>query len=427
LKVVLIALEGIADRPQEALGGKTPLQSADVPHLDALAKGGACGQLYAVAPGVCPSADTALWHLLGYGALPYPGRAAFEAIGAGISLNDDDVVFLVSLASTRLEHGERYVQAAPAHLPADQVLDIVESLSNYKPEFLYARVHHLDGPFMALVLSGDASALVTDSDPLFYTLPIREIVQLEGSPDAARNTARELNRFTSWAHKVLFEHPVNRARDAEGMTVADHVIIKWPSVKPHIPTLEERWGFKGVSSGPGFFSRGLAIATGMEALDVKTHEAPDGLGPRLESVKEEMYAGRDFALVRSVVADEASHAGRPRRKAKTVEELDSALETVVGSLAADPDTLIVVTAAYTTPSGGSDEVLHSGESVPIVICGSNVRVDPVAAFDEVSCARGALGTLLGRDVMPLVLSLTDRARFGTSRTVPADSLFRPTS
>jgi 2,3-bisphosphoglycerate-independent phosphoglycerate mutase len=427
LKAVLIALEGIADRPQEALGGKTPLQLADVPHLDALAKRGACGQLYAVAPGICPSADTALWHLLGYGALPYPGRAAFEAIGAGIELNDDDVVFLVSLASTRLEHGERYVQAAPAHLPAEQVRDIVASLSKYKPEFLYARVHHLDGPFMALVLSGDASALVTDSDPLFYTQPIHEIVPLQGGPDAARSTARELNRFTSWARKVLSEHPVNRSRDAEGMTVADHVIIKWPSVKPDVPTLEEKWGLKGVASGPGFFSRGLAIATGMEAMEVMTHETPDGLGPRLDAVREEMYAFRDFALVRSIAADEASHAGRPRRKAKTIEELDAALETVVDSLDTDPDTLIVVTAAYTAPSGGSDEVLHSGESVPVVMCGRNVRVDPVAAFDEVSCARGALGTLLGDDVMPLILSLTDRGRFGTSRIHPGDPTFRPTA
>ena len=425
MKALLIVLDGMADRSSEALGGRTPLQAADTPILDRLARSGACGHMYPLAPGVCPSSDQAHWRILGYGGHRYPGRAALEALGAGVPLGEGDVVVAVNMATTMPEGEERYVQAAPAYLPEEKADRIANSLAGYEPEFFNTRLHHLGGPHLLLVLSGGASPLVTDSDPLFYRLPVNPLVAFEGTPESAEKTAVELSRFSSWAAGILESHPVNVERASEGMTVVNYVLMKWPGAYGEFPSFESKWGFDAVASASGLLYAGLATAMGMQLVQPAARNPGEDLGLKLEAALDALAGGRDFALVHTKAADEASHTGRPPGKVRTLEELDGALEMVAGSCPGGEDLVIVITADHPTPSGGSDEVIHSGESVPIVIAGRNARVDAVESFDEVSCAGGSLGLVRGADVMPLVLNFTDRARFGTSRLTARDIPYRP--
>lgn len=415
----------MADRSQRALGGRTPLQAADLPNLDALAAMGACGHMYPVSPGTCSSSDQAHWQILGYGGYPYPGRASIEAIGAGVDLGAVDVVVRVNLASTMIDGGAKYVQIAPAYLPDEQAADIFTSLSAYSSGRFETGLHHLGGPFMVLALSGGASVDVTDSDPLFYRLPVAPIMPLEGeSPDAASATARELSEFTAWAEHVLASHPVNKKREAEGMTVINDVILKWPSSTPAVPTFRRSWGFDAVAAVSGVFYAGLSRLFGMELREIGRGNGALDLSSKLEVAADALLEGRDFAFIHTKAADEASHTGKPAKKVKALEELDEALGLALDRFASDPDLLTVITADHSSPSGGSEDVIHSGESVPVVMVGSNVRVDPVERFDELSCTAGSLGQISGADVMPLVLNCTDRARFGTSRITTGDIRYR---
>ena len=416
----------MADRSQRALEGKTPLQAANLPNLDALAAMGACGHMYPTSPGTCSSSDQAHWRILGYGGSPYPGRASIEAIGAGVELKTDDVVVRVNLATTMVDDGKKYVQIAPAYLLDDQASDIAAALSTYSPETYETSLYHLGGPFMVLVLSGGASVEVTDSDPLFFRLPVPPVVPFEDAPPgAAEATARELTRFTAWAEDVLCSHPVNEKRAAEGMTLINDVLLKWPSSTPAVPTFESAWGFDAVAAVSGDFYTGLARLLGMELKEIRHGNPALDLAGKLEAVAESISEGRDFAFIHTKAADEASHTGKPAKKVKALEELDRALEPAVEHFASDPDVLTVITADHATPSGGSEDVMHSGESVPVVMVGSNVRVDAVESFDETSCAAGSLGLINGHDIMPLILNSTDRARFGTSRITPEDIPYRP--
>lgn len=431
MKAVLIILDGIADRSERALGGRTPLEAAELPNLDNLAASGMCGHMYPVSPGICTSSDVALWRMLGYGGHPYTGRAGIEAVGARVPLDESDVIFRVNMATTVEQDGLRYVQAAPAYLPEDQAESMFEALAGYEPAFFESRLHHLGGPFMVLVLSGGASREVTDSDPLFYRLPVPAIVPFDGAGEDAGRTARELDSFTRWAARTMESHPVSVARRDEGMTAADSVLIKWPSTPPRIPTFARSWGFDAVSCASGVFYAGLSLALGMEtageAVQPVAHRPDDpreDLARKLDDALSALQSGRDFAFVHTKAPDEASHTGRSARKVAICEELDGALEAVVDLTAADPDVLTVITADHATPSGGSDEVIHSGESVPVVMVGANVRVDRVTSFDEVSCAAGALGLINGADLMPLVLNFTNRARFALSRLTPEDIPYR---
>lgn len=430
MKVILLILDGLADRSQAKLGGKTPLQAADLPNMDELARRGSCGHMYTVGAGICPGSDIAHWHILGYGEHPYQGRSAIEAAGAGIRLSEDDVVFTVNLATTTVEGGHRYVQAAPAHLPGQQVGSIIESLSEYEPEFFPFRLHHAGGSSMLLVLSG-ASRQVTDSDPLFYQIPVIPFEPLEGSGTTAAQTAVELTRFTSWCAEILGDHPVNKQRSDEGMTAADYVLIKWGSKYPSVPGFHASWGFRAAVSASERFYAGLADVLEMDFLAsepisfTQAGQAEKDLSVKTAKALQALRERNDFVLVHTKAPDEAAHTGRPARKVQVCAELDRALTPLIEVSAMDKDVLLVVTADHATPSGGSFDVIHSGESVPVVMVGGNVRVDDVDRFDELSCVSGSLGQLTGSDVMPLVLNFTDRSRFGTSRLTPADLPYRP--
>lgn len=429
LKALLVILDGIADRSQETLGNRTPLQAAQTPNIDRIAQTASCGIMYPVFPGASAGSDFAHWHILGYGEFPYPGRPAIEALGAGLHVHEGDVVIRLNLATTMVDQNERYVQISPAHLPEEDASLIAESLKEYEPEKIGAKISHIGGPFFLMVLPKEASTHVTDSDPLYFRFPIKKVMPLEGSEKEAETTASEVNRFIGWAATVLEDHPVNRARIEKGMTPANYILAKWASRITFFPSFKEVWGFTALLTARGVFYAGLARCLGMsfgnadefpEGAHLKSDTTSPGedLSLKIERALRFLDAEGDFALVHTKAPDEASHGGRPKIKVRVCEEIDQAFLVLFERLSKREDILLAVTSDHTTPSGGSDWIVHSGEPVPIMIAGSTARIDDVSSFDEISCARGCLGQIYGKDLMPLILNFTDRARFSNSRTSP---------
>ncbi len=99
-RAVLIVVDGMGDRPLIDHDYKTPLEYANTPNMDRLAKGGLVGSLDPISPGVRPGSDVANLALLGYDpAKYYTGRGALEALGAGVDLRPNDVAFRVNFAT----------------------------------------------------------------------------------------------------------------------------------------------------------------------------------------------------------------------------------------------------------------------------------------------------------------------------------------
>src|SRR5437588_12267154 len=91
MKYVIIIPDGCADEPQASLGGRTPLQAAQKPHMDRIAQSGLVGRTDNVPPGLTPASDVATLSLFGYDPLVvYTGRAPLETAAMGLKLGPSD-------------------------------------------------------------------------------------------------------------------------------------------------------------------------------------------------------------------------------------------------------------------------------------------------------------------------------------------------
>src|SRR2546423_10541151 len=95
--ILVVLLDGLADRAHDSLGGRTANELAETPNLDRLAAAGSCGLISAAGPGRAPSSEVAHWAMLGYRTEEFPGRAVFEALGADQPVDPADVFAFAAL------------------------------------------------------------------------------------------------------------------------------------------------------------------------------------------------------------------------------------------------------------------------------------------------------------------------------------------
>ncbi len=275
------------------------------------------------------------------------------------------------------------------------------------------------------MLEGPVSDRITDTHPQARGRPLaapRPWAGFERDP-SARRTAEVLREYLLWAHRRLAAHPVNRRRRAEGKPPATGWITQRAGrFRPGEP-FGRRYGLRGLLVASGNLYRGLGRYLGLEIARVRdTGDPGRDLEERLGIARDALGA-YDFVHVHTKAPDEAGHAKDPRAKVRVIEALDRAVGRAGAPLAADPGVLLVVTSDHATPSSGP--LLHSGETVPVLLHGTGVRRDPVARFDEVSAAGGGLGLLRGAELFGLILTHLGRARLAGLREAPDASPFWP--
>jgi 2,3-bisphosphoglycerate-independent phosphoglycerate mutase len=111
--------------------------------------------------------------------------------------------------------------------------------------------------------------------------------------------------------------------------------------------------------------------------------------------------------VHTKMTDEVSHKGNAIEKKEVIEDLDSGMDELVEAVAKRKDLLVVVTGDHSTPS--ESRLVHSGESVPVIMAGPKIRRDRVDCFDEISAAQGCLGLMRGRELMLMMLNASERS------------------
>jgi 2,3-bisphosphoglycerate-independent phosphoglycerate mutase len=425
---LLLLLDGLGDRSHPELGGRTPLQAAHTPNLDRIADLGANGLFHPALQGQAFPSEKAHFALFGYSQEEFPGRGLLEALGHGLVPGRRDVALLAHLASASERDGCLFLEReAPEEARREDLDRLLGALPSPEPDEIAVQFHSTRSHFGILVLQGEVSPRITDTNPMRDGVYVPDVLPWEGlSGDEARRarkTARGLKRYLVRARDALKDHPVNARRAREGLPQLNALITQRPGAYTDVPRFGDRFGLRGASVASGAVYRGLAQFLGLEAVPVSDGDDPGtDLAERLESAFR-LFPETDFVHAHTKAPDTAAHSKDPRRKAETIEALDRGLGKLGPERILREDVLLAVTSDHSTPSSGS--LVHSGEPVPLTLLSNGTRRDSVTRFEETACAAGCLGLIRGQEFMYTVLNMLDRAKLAGVMDTPRDQPFWP--
>jgi 2,3-bisphosphoglycerate-independent phosphoglycerate mutase len=404
----LIVVDGMGDRPLIDHDYKTPLEYANTPNMDRLAKGGLVGLMDPISPGVRPGSDVANLALLGYDPSKYyTGRGSLEALGAGIDLGPNDVAFRVNFATVdddfRVEDRRAGRIRKGASKLAKSVSEIkVESTPGVKTIFKPTVDHRA-----VLVMRGEKlSKNVSDTDPGEEGLKLVISRATDGTEEAKR-TAAAVNEYVKRSHEALREHPLNQERANDGEKPANIILTRGAGTRPSLPTFKSMFDLRGACITGTALIKGIATAAGIDVMDVRG--ATGSVKTDYEAKAKAVIEGsrdRNFVLVHVKAPDIAGHDVDFKGKVRALEEVD----TLVGHVIDEVDigtNYVCLTSDHATPVGYG---YHTGDPVPIVIGGPDVPASRVLKLSESSASRGNLGRIHGIDVMPIITDLMGRSR-----------------
>jgi 2,3-bisphosphoglycerate-independent phosphoglycerate mutase len=401
LPIVVLLLDGLADRAHESLGGLSALEAAKTPHLDRVCASASCGVLYAVGPGRAPSSEVAHWSMLGYRPDEFPGRAVFEALGGGQEVDARHVFAYAALRPAARRDGGWWLTGRPDPVgDAEEAEQLIARCDGITVDGLTFSLAHMWRGEAVLRVSGGADERVTDSDAFFRDR--HPVLRPQSLVPEAERTARAAEE---WSRETM------RRLEGERFNV---ITLKWWGRPRDVPTFEQRHGLRGTFVAGSAFLRGLGRAVGLDARDEpETEDAAADLRGRVAIARERLEAGDTFVFCHVKSADAAGHTKDPNQKQAAIERLDAALADLPTDRA-----IVCITGDHATPA--SPDVIHSGDPVPFIVAGPGVRADRVEEFGESACAEGILGHLRGPDMMPVLLNAADRPLFLGSRPTPYD-------
>lgn len=390
MKHIIILGDGMADEPIASLGGLTPLQYAQTPYMDELARLGVTGRMKTVADGFHPGSEVANMAVLGYD-LPtvYEGRGVLEAASIGVELQPGDMAMRCNLICVE---GEILKNHSAGHITTEES----DALTQYLNEQLGSeRVHFYTGVsyrHLLVIKGGDKRVACTPPHdvPLH---PFRPLLVKAEVPEA-QATADLLNELILRSQELLKTHPVNLRRQAEGKDMANSIWPWSPGYRPAMRTLKEMYGFeRGAVISAVDLIRGIGVYAGLKVLHV---EGATGLydtnyegkaQAALEALKE-----NDFVYLHIEASDEAGHEGDVALKIKTIENLDRrAVGPIYEAVKQWKEPVaIAVLPDHPTPCAVRT---HTNQPVPFLIWKPGETPDGVTRFDEFAVAEGKYDVL----------------------------------
>lgn len=424
-KCILIILDGLGDRSYPAFGDQTPLQAAYTPALDKIAALGSNGLYHAGHLGQALPSENAHFAIFGYEQAAFPGRGALEALGAGVPLSERDVALLVHFSAVRFDGNALFLDRDTPTASEEDIRELIPSIEQYRWQDIDITFHHIKGLFGVIVMQGDVSPFVTDTNPMRDFVPVMELIPWRTHADdmASVRTAKALKSYLVWAHDQLNAHPVNLARATDHLPPLNGLVTQRAGRLKKITSFTERFGLRGLSITSGVVFQGLSAYLGLDFLkDADSRNPESDLARRLLLARTALK-NYDFIHVHTKAPDEAAHTKNPLTKKRVIEALDRAMHQEIDWFLNHPDILTVVTSDHSTPSSGP--LVHSGEAVPLTMCGEGLRRDAVVKFDEVSAATGALGTVRNRELMSLILNHLDLIKLMGVMDTDDDQSFWP--
>jgi 2,3-bisphosphoglycerate-independent phosphoglycerate mutase len=375
-KIVLLVADGLGGLPDPATG-KSELETAHTPNLNALAAESVLGLTDPVYPGITPGSGPGHLGLFGYDPLRYLiKRGIMEALGIGLDVQPDEIAVRGNFCT--LDQNGIVTDRRAGRIPSEESEPLVEILDRITVDGVQVRAHPVKDHRFVLVFSGDGlDEAVTESDPQKPGLSPLEIRPLN---PGAEKMARVANEFIADAREAL-----------AGRDLANMVLLRGFSRPPEVASMAEQFLLSPAAIATYPMYRGLSKIVGMKMLETGT--------TILDEMKTlaEHRENHDFFFVHFKPADAAGEDADFAKKVRALEEFDTGIPAL---REIDPD-VIMVAGDHSTPSilGG-----HSWHPVPFLLHSRYAGADGVAAFDERTCARGSLGRFPAQQALMLAMA-----------------------
>lgn len=393
-RIVLLVIDGVGDL-RTADQPRTPLEVADTPNLDRLAREGSCGRLTPVAPGITPGSGPGHLALFGHDPLAPEadiGRGVLEALGAGVEVGRGDVAARGNFATA--DGKGDLVDRRAGRISTEECRRLCAKLRDALPDLdgVDVTVAAGEGHRFVLVLRGDElSADLADTDPQELGVPPHEPRPLPSASDDERavRAVEIVSRLIESFESALSDEPR-----------ANRVLLRGFSKLPDLPSLADLYGLRaGAFAGYPLY-RGVARVCGMEIADCgkSFQEIVEAVSSRADDF--------DYLFLHVKRTDMAGEDGDLDAKVAAIEEVDGILPQLTSLLDPDED-VVAITADHSTPV---PMAAHSWHPSPLVVRAPRAFVDPVERYDEVSVRSGHLGDLLSKDLMAILLAHAGRLK-----------------
>ena len=385
MKYIVVLGDGMADYKLEELGGKTPLQYAKKPHIDALARKAEVGLCKTVPDGFKPGSDVANLSVMGYDPKDcYTGRSPLEAVSIGIKLAPTDVTLrcnLVTVSDEEPYEEKRMLDYSAGEISTAEAGELIQ--------FLKA---HLDAEDMTLYAGVSyRHCLVVHNGKTGHELtPPHDI---SGKPVKGRLPLGPYGeRYLSMmkrSYELLKDHPINRARIAAGKNPANSVWFWGEGTKPALENFREKFGLQGGVISAVDLVKGIGILAGMQVIDVEgaTGNYDTNFAGKADAALGALLGGLDFVYIHMEAPDECGHQGDIAHKVYSIEQIDEkvAAPLVRGLKAAGEPFKMLICPDHPTPIAVRT---HVADPIPYLLYSSEEeRSNGAESYDEDAAAK----------------------------------------
>ncbi len=361
MKYVIVLADGMADLPIAELGGKTPMEFASTPCMDALASGGIVGLAKTVPESMKPGSDVANLAVMGYDpSTCYSGRSPLEALSVGVSMKDTDVIFRCNIVTvtedepyeqkTILDHSSGEISTQDADILMDAVR---EAFQNEEFKFYTGTSYR--------------HITVWDKGEILEMEPPHDHLGQVIGPFLPENPL--FRTMMEKSFEVLNNHPLNIARAQAGKNKANSLWFWGAGTKPALQNFKEKTGLSGTMISAVDLLKGIAVGAGMKVVEVEGATGSldtNYLGKAQAAVKALLDDGQDFVYIHVEAPDEMGHQGSVERKVKAIEFLDGKVigPVVEGLAKAGEDFRLLVLPDHPTPIRLRT---HTAQDVPFML------------------------------------------------------------
>ena len=377
MKYVIVLGDGMADEPIESLGGKTIIEAADTPNLDAISKKSEIGLVHTIPEGMKPGSDTANLSVLGYDPKKYySGRSPLEALSIGVDMKKTDIAIrcnIVTLSDDDLPYEEKtIIDHSSSEISTEDAAVLIDAVKKGLENDIFK--YYVGTSYRHLLIwdKGEVVELTAPHDILGKVIG-------EHLPKQA-----ELKEMMIKSYDILNNHPLNIERAKKGLNKANSVWFWGAGTKPALDSFEKKNNKKGVMISAVDLLKGIAVGAEMTNINVEGADATLHTNYEVKAnaaVKALTKDGYDFAYIHVEAPDEMGHQGSIENKLLAVEYLDKkVIKTVYDGLKnAGVDFRMAVLPDHPTPISCRT---HTSTPVPYLIYDSTNEIESSHNYNE---------------------------------------------